>query len=199
MASTGISNMLEIEAKYPLSDAALVMRRLKEWGAPLVEERSDADHYFNAPDRDFAETDEALRVRRIGSKNLLTYKGPKIDAETKTRKEIEVPFADGDATANNLMAILKELAYIPVALVKKRRQVFEFDRDGFTLQVCLDDVEAVGRFAEIEIVAEESELPRAKALLHRVATELGLSGSERRSYLQLLLERTVSANPKRHG
>jgi adenylate cyclase class 2 len=185
--------MLEIEVKYPLSDEASLMRRLKEWSALLVEERSDADHYFNAPDRDFAGTDEALRVRRIGLKNLLTYKGPKFDAETKTRKEIEVAFTDGDAAAHDLLAILKELAYRPVAVVKKRRQVFELEREGFTLQICLDDVDMVGRFAEIEIVAKESELPRAKALLQRVATELGLSGSERRSYLQLLLERMGSA------
>jgi adenylate cyclase class 2 len=182
--------MLEIEAKFPIQDAGPLRRRLAEWGARPAETRSDADHYFNAPDRDFARTDEAVRIRRIGPRNFLTYKGPKLDAETKTRKEIEIPFADGDAAAADMLALLTELGYRPVAVVRKHREVFEMEREGFTLQVCLDDVEQVGTFAEVEIVAEEADYPRAKALLQRAAGELGLTGSERRSYLQMLLTAT---------
>ena len=47
-----------------------------------------ADHYFNGHDRDFHQTDEAFRIRRMGEKNFLTYKGPKRDTDTKTRIEI---------------------------------------------------------------------------------------------------------------
>lgn len=184
--------MLEIEAKFALTDFAGVAARLAEGGARPVEDRRDADHYFNAPDRDFARTDEALRVRRIGRRNMLTYKGPKIDRETKTRKEIEVPFADGDDAARDLLNLLAELAYRPVAVVRKHRRVYELQRDGFTLHVCLDEVEQVGRFAEVEIVADENDLDRAREVLRRVAGELGLTRSERRSYLELLLTRSGS-------
>lgn len=182
--------MLEIEAKYALPDASGVTARLAEWGARLIEDRRDADHYFNAPDRDFARTDEALRVRRIGPRNCVTYKGPKIDRETKTRKEIEVPFAEGDGAARDMMDLLRELAYRPVAVVRKQRQVFELERGGFTLHVCLDDVEQVGKFAEVEIVAGEAQLERAREVLRDVAARLGLTQSERRSYLELLLTRS---------
>mgnify|MGYP000429118694 CR=1 FL=1 len=34
---------------------------------------------FNAADRDFAQTGEAVRLRRVGASNTLTYKGKKID------------------------------------------------------------------------------------------------------------------------
>jgi adenylate cyclase class 2 len=91
--------MLEVEVKYPIADLAAVRANLLALGAEWVEERTDADQYFNAPDRDFKETDEAFRLRRIGSKNRLTYKGPKRDAATKTRTEIEVTLADGAAAA----------------------------------------------------------------------------------------------------
>ena len=57
--------MLEIEQKFARADFALLERRLKEWGASLGEIHEEADHYFNAPDRDFAQTDEAFRLRRI--------------------------------------------------------------------------------------------------------------------------------------
>ena len=179
--------MLEIEAKYPLPDLQSLETRLLKMGVRFNEERTDADHYFNAPDRDFARTDEAFRVRRIGECNLLTWKGPKLDRETKTRKEIEVPFADGATAAEDLLRLLQELGYRPVAVVRKRRRVYDLDREGYCLHFCLDDVEKVGTFAEIEIVAEDSHFEAAKALLQRVAVELGLIDMERRSYLEMLL------------
>ena len=91
--------MLEIEVKYRVDDFGPVEARLRDWGAAQSEERDDADTYFNAPHRDFAQTDEALRVRRIGERSFVTYKGPKIDRTTKTRTEIEVPLAEGSTNA----------------------------------------------------------------------------------------------------
>lgn len=181
--------MLEIEVKYPLPDFTAIRAKLMEWGATRVESREDADHYYNAPDRDFAQTDEAFRIRRIGARNFLTYKGPKIDRETKTRLEIEVPTMTGDEVANDLERLVEALGYRSVAIVRKRREVFELNRDEFLLHFCLDEVEGVGTFAEIEIVASEEKLDKAKTLIQTVAAELGLKQSERRSYLQLLLNR----------
>ena len=43
------------------------------------------------PCRDFAQTDEALRIRTVGDTSFVTYKGPKLDATTKTRRELELP------------------------------------------------------------------------------------------------------------
>jgi adenylate cyclase class 2 len=151
--------------------------------------RRDADHYFNAPDRDFARTDEAVRVRSIGPKNFVTYKGPKIDAETKTRLEIEVPLADGEEVAADFRRLLTHLGYRPVAVVRKSRRVGEFKRGGFDMQVTLDEVDGVGRYAELEVVALEDRAEAAKTAVLAFAAEIGLTRSERRSYLQLLLEK----------
>jgi ABC-type sulfate transport system permease component len=41
--------------------------------------------------------DEAFRLRRVGERNYMTYKGPKLDATTKSRPEEEVRLADGAA------------------------------------------------------------------------------------------------------
>ena len=72
--------MLEIEVKYPVADWDRVERMLREWKAEVDEGHEEADRYFNAPDRDFAKTDEAVRIRQIGHANFVTYKGPKTDA-----------------------------------------------------------------------------------------------------------------------
>ena len=57
--------MLEVEVKYRARGPRRGGRRGSLGsGAVLAGERADADHYFNAPDRDFKQTDEAFRLRR---------------------------------------------------------------------------------------------------------------------------------------
>jgi adenylate cyclase class 2 len=183
--------MLEVEVKYPVPDRDAVLVKLLALGAELAEERTDIDHYFNAPDRDFKATDEAFRIRRIGNVNVLTYKGPKRDAATKTRKEIEVRIRDGEAIAADAEALVTALGYRSVGVVHKRRAIYELDRPvggrPGTLEVCFDDVEHVGSFVELELQAEEAEYEAAKTTVLKVAADLGLSNQERRSYLEMLL------------
>ncbi len=180
--------MLEVEVKYRSADRTAAVATLLDWGATLKQDRTDVDLYFSAPDRDLKATDEAFRLRRIGLKNYLTYKGPKRDTETKTRSEIEVPLAEGDATATDTERLLAALGYKPVTTVRKKRRVYHLSRDGFDLEVCFDSVDRVGEFVELEILAEESQYEAAKAVLLAVAAELGLTEQERRSYLGMVLE-----------
>ncbi len=181
--------MLEVEVKYAVADFAPLEQALARAGVAFAAPRHEADHYFNAPDRDFARTDEALRVRTVGPKNYVTYKGPKRDQATKTRLELEVTLPDGAPAAADFRRLLTHLGYRPVAVVEKARRVAHFERSGFTLQACLDDVTGVGRYAELEVVAEEERYEAAKAAVLAAAAELGLTQVERRSYLQLLLEK----------
>jgi adenylate cyclase class 2 len=179
--------MVEVEQKFRGVDFIALEQKLRALGAVEGERQSEADHYFNAPDRDFAKTDEALRIRCIGASNRVTYKGPKRDQLTKTRTEIEVPLGDGVDTAEEFGRLLVKLGYRPVAAVRKDRRTFHLTRDGFALGVTLDDVQAVGLFAELEIGVPEEQLDAARATLLRTAAELGLTNSERRSYLEMLL------------
>src|SRR5262245_11702826 len=93
--TVGNPAMLEVEVKYRLASTETVEARLREWGATVIADHAEADHYLNAPDRDFARTDEALRFRRIGDQTFLTYKGPRHDPKSKTRPELEVPCPPG--------------------------------------------------------------------------------------------------------
>jgi adenylate cyclase class 2 len=181
--------MLEVEIKFPVPDFGPIEQQLGTWGARVVRPRAEADHYYNAPDRDFASTDEALRLRRVGAANFVTYKGPKRDTQTKTRTEVEVPLAEGDDVAADFGRLLEHLGYRPVAVVRKRRRILQLEREGFNLEFCLDEVEGLGTFVEIETLASEARLPAARDLIVRTAGLLGLKTSERRSYLELLLTR----------
>jgi adenylate cyclase class 2 len=182
-------SMLEIEMKFPVADFQAIEERLHAWGAKPESPLQEADHYFNAPDRDFARTDEALRVRRIGLKNRVTYKGPRRQGPAKTRTEIEVGLADGAPAAEDFCRLLVSLGYRPTAVVRKQRIGYRFRRGGFDLEVCLDTVEQLGRYVEVEIVAPEEKLAAAQEILQNVAGELGLANQERRSYLEMVLQK----------
>lgn len=180
--------MLEIEMKFPVANFQPIEAMLHHWRASTAHHRTDADRYFNAPDRDFGKTDEALRIRSIGSQNVVTYKGPKTDPLTKTRSEIEVPLGDGPEVVEKFAQILIKLGYRFVALVEKQRTIYYWQRSGFDLEICLDEVQGLGKFVELEIIAPPEHLESARSVLFEVAGQLQLTKSERRSYLEMLLE-----------
>src|SRR3954470_19109093 len=96
----------EVEQKYRYSADLNLEQRLDELGARWESVNQQSDVYYAHPVRNFAETDEALRIRRVGEKNFVTYKGPKIDKTTKTRMELELPLAPGDDGAEQFGKLL---------------------------------------------------------------------------------------------
>jgi adenylate cyclase class 2 len=185
--------MLEVEMKFPVADPAALEETLRGHGARFLGIRIEVDHYFNAPDRDFARTDEAVRLRQVNETNVLTYKGPKRDKVTKTRTEIEVPLANGPEAAAKARAWLTHLGYRPTATLRKQRAIHHLDHAGFGIEICRDDVDGVGSFVELETLADEGQEEAAKAAIQSLARQLGLTNSERRSYLEMFLERAPSA------
>lgn len=183
--------MLEVEVKFAVSDWSQLLTQLDALGARSERTREEIDTYFNAlpPGRDFAQTDEALRIRQVNANAWLTYKGPKLDAATKTRLELEVPLGNGQTAPTDLARVLELLGYRPVAVVRKTRRTLTLTHAGRAVRVCLDDVAAVGRFVELEVVTATEDLDAARAVVLSLAGRLGLTQQERRSYLQLLLQR----------
>ena len=55
------------------------------------------DIYYNAPHRDFGQTDEAVRVRYTDDHAVVTYKGPKIKKfGLKAREELNFAVESGE-------------------------------------------------------------------------------------------------------
>ncbi len=178
----------EVEQKFPVADMAALEAELASLGATVSEPRLEVDLYYAHPARDFAKTDEALRIRRRGRSNFITYKGPKLDKTTKTRREIELSLEPGEASAVAWSGLLEALGFTPVAEVRKSRRKAEILWEDRRVEASLDDVERLGTFAELELVVESQGVEAAKACIASLAEALGLAGSERRSYLELLLD-----------
>jgi adenylate cyclase class 2 len=178
----------EVEQKFRVDEHESIAQQLEQWGAAFGGVDEQIDRYFAHPQRDFAASDEALRIRRVGFDCCITYKGPKIDSTTKTRREIELPLPAGRDTVEQFTELLEALGFRRVAEVCKRRRKAMIARHGARVEVALDNVAGVGKFVELELPAQPDELETAKRQVVQLAAELGLSQSERRSYLELLLE-----------
>ena len=184
--------LYEVEQKFRVEDLAAIEARLTSLGAACDAPVSQVDRYFSHPQRDFAQTDEAFRIRVSGGQAHVTYKGPRVDATTKTRRELELPIGGSEGAAA-WTELLTALGFGLVADVAKSRRVCRVDCEGESVEVALDTVDEVGTFVELEVVAAEDRLNESRMRLAHLADRLGLSDSVRKSYLELLLERRANS------
>ncbi|NYT00591.1 MAG: class IV adenylate cyclase, partial [Methanocellales archaeon] len=172
-----------VEIKLPLKDPEEARKKIKKLGANLIGAEKQIDIYYNAPHRNLADTDEALRIR-FGKDASLTYKGPKLDKTSKTREEIVVSIADADQTG----AILKLLGFDEVAKITKHRETYQLDNFTLTIDYLID----LGTFMEIETAVPDGEDYRsAQDRVFDLLYLLGLRKEDtlRESYLELILNR----------
>jgi adenylate cyclase class 2 len=181
--------MYEVELKVR-ADHDAMRERLVDIGATELGAVTQVDTYYDAPHREFAQTDEAVRLRAETRENggeeatshRLTYKGPLFESASKTREEIEVEVPESDSVD----AILCNLGFEPAATVRKNRDRYEYE--GY--HVVLDDVANLGEFVEVEAEATEESVESVREGATEVLDALGLDPAEqiRTSYLVLLLE-----------
>jgi adenylate cyclase class 2 len=180
----------EVELKFPLGAAEPLRSRLLALGAVARDREYHVDRYFHHPCRDFHQTDEALRIRVDGIGVSLTYKGPKIDEATKTRREQQVRFSGGETEAQKLADLLNALGFRQARTIRKHRDLFDLVWEGRRIEIALDNVADLGSFVELESCCSADDVAGTRESVQRLADLLGLVGSERKSYLELLLERS---------
>lgn len=178
----------EVELKFRLESAQNVKERAMALGAVEQSLVAHVDRYFNHPSRDFRSTDEAFRIRSVDGANAVTYKGPKLGKVAKTRHEIEVGFEHGPESLQKLDEVVRMLGFRFVREVRKSRQAFTLSLAGRDFELAFDEVPGLGRFLEIELIAEADGREVAEKAVWELAGKLGLSILETRSYLDLLIE-----------
>ena len=180
----------EIEIKIPIEDPERIMRRLLIRGFQKYQKVIEEDMYYNSEYHDVRKHDEALRIRK--TRDLLTgktraqinFKGKKMDQISMSRREYETGIEDPDC----MEKILGAIGFTRVAGVKKIRNYLR--REEMT--ACLDQVENLGDFLELEVIVRKENL-REKCLvqMREILQELGLSmdNTVRTSYLSMLMDK----------
>jgi adenylate cyclase class 2 len=184
--------MFEVELKLPAEHDS-VRRELQQREAIRCGELTQRDRYYNAPHRDFAQTDEALRIRterptddsasqQVVATTYLTYKGAKLEESSKTRPEHETKVGSEES----LVQIIESLGFEIAAAVIKHREVYEIEQ----FEITLDNVEEVGEFIEIEReIKSEEDVEVASNKIREFASGLGIDPTThlRESYLEMKL------------
>jgi adenylate cyclase class 2 len=184
--------MIEVEYKYAVESVDSLQTMLEQLNAQFVETVRQEDIYFNHRHDNFKQKDIAFRVRQSsrssGSITWLTYKGPNQDDVGKIREEHEVRLSENE-TAETLQKILAGVGFQAVSPVRKTRDRYRLTVEGTAVEFCLDQVEGLGAFAEIEVVVEQQvQVASAKKVIQLLANQFGLTQAIRTSYLDLLLD-----------
>nr|MDO8113813.1 class IV adenylate cyclase [Candidatus Sigynarchaeota archaeon] len=190
-------NALEIEIKVKILSIEAMASALEKLGAKFDCDLVHEDYYFDKPEKagSFARTDEALRLRvsrdltKHIERHFLTYKGPKVDATTKTRVEIDVGVDDGQ----KVRAILKAAGFKELIALIKERKSYHFE----DISIMLDKVQHLDDpYMEVEIVAENPAMldaTREKLFAFLQKLGIGRDASERKSYLELVAARLTTS------
>lgn len=175
---------VEIKIRVDLEDAG---QRLINNGFERDEHIRESDTYYDNAAGDIRNKDTALRLRTVehpdsgSSGSYLTFKGNRFDNVSMTRPEYE-SFVE---QPEEIRLILGSLGYEPVrpAVVKERIIYVKGN-----VSACLDRVEGLGDFLELEII---SDAETKDAALVRLWEELEILGYDRNdttvlSYLAML-------------
>jgi adenylate cyclase class 2 len=185
----------EVELKFRVADLPAVEGKLTALGACFAAPIEQIDRYFAHPARDFVQTDEALRLRRVGDEIAITWKGPRLAGGGKTRREIELPLetvsradsAGASPTLDRWTELLESLGFRRVREVAKRRRTARLAWQGGEVEIALDRVAGLGDYLELELLATADEVPAAQARIEALASEIGCGPHEPRSYLEMVL------------
>ncbi len=194
--------MIEVEIKLPVADFPKTKRDLEQLGFVRGKWVTESDLYFNSVWHDLKKGDEALRIRTCedlisgNPRTVITYKGPKLDTVSMTRTELETEVMD----ASICEKILRALGFTMCYPVIKKRHYFSriINQSGqpepWEITACLDQVEGLGDFLELEIlVSKEEHREMALSIMEQVLADLGyaMEDTTRISYLSMLQKKTI--------
>ena len=177
----------EIEIKLPVEHLEEIKEKLSEKGFREEGIFRESDMYYNSVYHDVKKRGEALRIRKSTDLSTsreraqINFKGKKIDQVSMSRQEYETVVENWECMEKILIA----LGFSPAAGVQKTRCYMK----GEELTACLDQVDRLGDFLELEaIVPEEAMREKYLHMMELLLNDLGLSMKDtvRTSYLGML-------------
>ncbi|MFA6099545.1 MAG: class IV adenylate cyclase [Patescibacteria group bacterium] len=140
--------MHEIEVKVRLKDLQTIIDKLMAIDCHLSEPVTQKDRVFLKAGSDYVKArgkEIFLRIREQAGKSIFTLKKAKTNELDCLEKELVID------NANEMAEILELLGYNQIMVINKTRRKGKCT--GFNL--CLDEVEGLGSFLEVEVIADE--------------------------------------------
>jgi len=174
---------MEIEIRAKINNLDSFENKIKKLGFKFKKEKKQIDQYFGEINL-YKKIGYAflMRVRQEEDKCFLTYKGSKLykdgfweeyDFEIKGYKKAK--------------QMLKDMGLEEVLLVKKKRKEYFLNN----LTICLDNVNKLGKFIEIELVGNKNS---SKKKLEDLMQKLNIKENQviHKGYVSMLLKKNKS-------
>ena len=134
----------ETEIKLRADDVAAARRMLYRLGFRVHKRRVFEDNtMFDTAARSLREAASALRLREVGGKAIVTFKGKPLESKHKSREELEIDVSDPARTR----LILERLGFRPIFRYQKYRT--EYRQPARSGTATLDET-PIGVFMELE-------------------------------------------------
>lgn len=122
----------EIELKFLDIDKDAMIKKIEALGAEKKYDEVLEGYKIIGGDCTLNDsTKDELRVRKIGDKIFLTFKGPRQDSNMTIREELEVEVSDMETTKK----IMERLGFATVKLATKRRIHYELGETHFEIEL----------------------------------------------------------------
>jgi predicted adenylyl cyclase CyaB len=156
----------EIEMKAVLQNPNELRRSLRKNRARMVGKYKEINMAFDFPDSRLERNQNLLRLRRIGKRTIMTFKGRTKDGRAKVRDEFETDVMHFKA----VLSILKGIGLVETFKLEKIREEYRLGKST----VVIDRLPKLGYFCEIETDSERE--------IDRVALRLGIKNLTNKSY-----------------
>ena len=179
---------IEIENKYRISKSQYdSIRGFAEANGIVPTTENHEDRYFSPLEDDFLTEKfpfKWLSVRTRNSKSIINFKHFYPEGAEKHTHAVEYEVSID--SAEEITGVFRELDIDQRVCVRKTRTQFKFKE----YKICLDEVEGLGFFLEVELSAPDKDAEGAKKEIHEFASEFGVSSRQQdfRGYPFLLLD-----------
>lgn len=164
--------MREIEVKARVADFEPIIQKLESLGCLLSQPILQDDKVFLQNGLGFDDLipgNNVLRIRRQGEKNIFTLKVKGAREMDCIERETEI------SDTEKLSEILKYLGYYEVVHIRKSRRKCNYQN----LEICLDEVDVLGTFIEVEELTEEGDGGKIQDKLFDFLVSLGVKKGDR--------------------
>lgn len=164
--------MKEVEVKAKVKNLKELEEKLVRLGCKFGEVLNDKNKIFVSTDRDFAEfqTDaNFVRIRNRNGKIILTLKRPLSNELDCIEKEVIINDAE------EMQGILELSGYHFVIEYSGKRRKTKYQ----DMTICLDELEELGSFVEVEKMTEEEDSGQVQKELFEFLKTLGVKEEDR--------------------
>lgn len=162
--------MFEIEVKAKISDTKTIIEKLESLGCKLSDPVRQEDEIFNIPGATPSNLGggAVMRIRSSSGRYLLTAKKDRSGELDCFEQEVEVSDSVG------ARKMLELLGFVHTISVNKNRRKGKIG----DLEICLDEVEGLGSFIEVEKMSDEDG-EKVQAELMDFLVSLGVKSEDR--------------------